>query len=347
LALYKAKAAGRNSCRFFDPHMETTIRERAALEADLRQAIAEQQFHLHYQPQVGIGGRLKGVEALLRWNHPARGSVPLAQFISLAETTGLIVPLGGWVLETACAQLATWASRPELAELTVGVNVSVRQFQQPNFVDQVLATLRRTGADPHRLELELTESMLVENIDDVIEKMFALKSVGVSFALDDFGTGYSSLFYLKRLPLDRLKIDRSFVRDVLTDPNDAAIVKTIVALARSLGLGVIAEGVETSAQRDFLASSGCHSYQGFFFSRPLPAKRLEQLACDTWHHLPALVATVAELSSPVSSQLPITLPDLTRGDAGPAVTAKSAARSGESRSGVTVAADDRVVPELA
>lgn len=278
LAMYKSKEAGRNTLRFFDPDMETAVMNRAALEKDLREAVQEKQFLLHYQAQVVGAGRLTGAEVLVRWQHPLRGTVPPAEFIPLAEETGLILPLGYWVLETACAQLAAWAARPEMAHLTVAVNVSAHQFSQSDFVDQVLAVLHRTGADPQRLKLELTESLLVGNVQNIIEKMFALKAKGVGFSLDDFGTGYSSLSYLRRLPLDQLKIDQSFVRDVLSDPNDAAIAKTIVALAQSLGLGVIAEGVETEAQRDFLASSGCHAYQGYIFSRPLPLEDFEAFA---------------------------------------------------------------------
>jgi diguanylate cyclase (GGDEF)-like protein/PAS domain S-box-containing protein len=275
LAMYKAKAAGRNTVRFFDPDMESSVVARAALENDLRQAIEEKQFVLHYQAKVVGDGRLTGAEALVRWLHPERGLVPPAEFIPTAEETGLILPLGQWVLHTACTQLALWAARPEMADLTLAVNVSAQQFRQPDFVDRVLTVLKSTGADPRRLQLELTESMLVANVEDIIEKMYALKSKGVRFALDDFGTGFSSLSYLKRLPLDHLKIDQSFVRDVLSDPNDAAIARTIIALAQSLGLGVIAEGVETAAQRDFLANAGCYAYQGYFFSRPLSLEGFE------------------------------------------------------------------------
>ena len=278
LAMYKAKAAGRNMYRFFDPSLESTVKERAALEEDMRRAVDDAQFLLHYQPQVAGDGRLIGAEALVRWQHPQRGLVSPGEFISLAEETGLILPLGRWVLETACTQLAAWARRPAMAHLTVAVNVSARQFRQPDFVDQVFAALAITGANPKRLKLELTESLLVSNVEEVIEKMFALKAKGVGFSLDDFGTGYSSLSYLKRLPLDQLKIDQSFVRDILVDPNDAAIAKTIIALAQSLGLAVIAEGVETDAQRDFLAGAGCHTYQGYFFSRPLPLQAFENFA---------------------------------------------------------------------
>jgi diguanylate cyclase (GGDEF)-like protein len=277
LAMYKAKADGRNAFRFFDPSMLAVMMERTALESDLREAVRGGHLLLHYQAQVVGDGRITGVEALARWPHPRRGMVSPAQFIPLAEETGLILPLGQWVLRTACSQLAAWADRPETAHLTIAVNVSAHQFGQPDFVDQVLATLRETGASPHRLKLELTESLLVANVGQLIEKMSALKAQGVGFSLDDFGTGYSSLAYLKRLPLDQLKIDQSFVRDVLTDPNDASIARTIIALAQSLNLGVIAEGVETAAQRDFLAASGCHSYQGYFFSRPLPLKDFERL----------------------------------------------------------------------
>jgi len=223
---------------------------------------------------------------LLRWKHPQRGMVSPAEFIPLAEETGLILRLGHWVLETACRQLVQWAGQAHLSHLTVAVNVSVHQFRQADFVDQVLAVLADTGANPQRLKLELTESLLVDNVEEIIEKMAALKAWGIGFALDDFGTGYSSLSYLKRLPLDQLKIDQSFVRDVLMDPNDAAIARTIVALANSLGLGVIAEGVETVAQRDFLARHGCHAYQGYLYSRPLPLAEFEALAQRVGSALP-------------------------------------------------------------
>jgi diguanylate cyclase (GGDEF)-like protein/PAS domain S-box-containing protein len=277
IAMYKAKDAGRNAFRFFDPAMESAVKERIFLEQDLRRALEHKEFLLHYQPQVSGEGRTTGAEVLVRWQHPQRGMVSPAAFIPLAEETGLILPLGNWVLETACTQLVCWATREDTAGLTLAVNVSARQFRQSDFVDQVTALIKRTGANPQRLKLELTESMLVEDVEEVIKKMLALKAFGVSFSLDDFGTGYSSLSYLKRLPLDQLKIDQSFVRDVLSDPNDAAIARTIVALAQSLGLGVIAEGVETEAQRDFLANAGCHTYQGYFFSRPLPVDDFEQL----------------------------------------------------------------------
>ena len=242
----------------------------------MREALVQQQFVLYYQPQVGGAGQLIGVEALVRWQHPQRGLVSPAEFIPVAESSGLILPIGQWVLETACAQLSAWASQPEIATLTVSVNVSAHQFLHRNFVAQVLAALRQSGAPPARLQLELTESVLVTNVEDIIEKMTVLKAAGVSFSLDDFGMGYSSLSYLKRLPLDQLKIDQGFVRDILVDPNDAAIAKMVIALGDSLGLEVIAEGVESEAQRDFLAAHGCHTYQGYLFGRPLPLAALEE-----------------------------------------------------------------------
>lgn len=278
LAMYKSKEAGRNTLRFFDPNKELAVMKRAGMENDLRRAIDEKQFVLHYQAQIAGENHITGAEVLLRWEHPQRGKVTPAEFIPLAEETGLILILGKWVLETACARLVVWADQLEMADLTIAVNVSANQFRHPDFVDLVLNILKKTGANPRRLKLELTESLLIADVEDTIEKMFALKAKGICFSLDDFGTGYSSLSYLKRLPLDQLKIDQSFVSDILTDPNDAAIARTIVALGQSLGLGVIAEGVETEAQRNFLAVSGCHAYQGYFFSQPLPVEGFEKIA---------------------------------------------------------------------
>ena len=225
--------------------------------------------------QVTDAGRIIGAEALVRWNDPMRGTVLPGEFITLAEATGLILQLGHWVLETACAQLTLWAGRPDMAQWTIAVNVSARQFHQSDFAAQVMDILRRTGANPNRLKLELTESLLITNVEDVIAKMNALKAQGVGFALDDFGTGYSTLLVLKRLPLDQLKIDQSFVSDILVDPNDAAIARMVVALADSVGLSVIAEGVETAAQRDCLAALGCKAYQGYLFGRPLSISEFE------------------------------------------------------------------------
>jgi EAL domain-containing protein (putative c-di-GMP-specific phosphodiesterase class I) len=253
--------------------MQADVGERSVLEVDLRKALASSQFQLYYQPQVTETGSVTGAEALLRWHHPVRGMVPPDDFIGLAEQTGLIVPLGQQVLEMACAQLAVWARNPETAGLSMSVNVSAQQFGQAEFVPQALAVMERSGAPRHKLklELELTESMLVNDVEDIIGKMTALKAYGVGFSLDDFGTGYSSLSYLKRLPLDQLKIDKAFVRDVLTNPHDAAIARTVVSLGQNLGFAVIAEGVETEGQKVFLADNGCHGFQGDLFSRPLAA----------------------------------------------------------------------------
>ena len=276
-AMYEAKAQGRNIVRFFDPQMQAVVASRTAMEAGLREAVEKDQFVLHYQAQVTEKGQITGVEALLRWLDPKRGMVSPAEFIPMAEETGLILPIGNWVLETACKQLAQWASQPGMAHLTVAVNVSARQIHQSDFVDQLLMTLERTGANPHQLKLELTESMMVEDVEGVIAKMTALQGRGVTFSLDDFGTGYSSLSYLQRLPLQQLKIDQRFVRDILVNSNDAAIARMVIALADSLGLTVIPEGVETEAQMDFLLGLGCHNFQGYLFSRPLPALELEVL----------------------------------------------------------------------
>ena len=275
LAMYEAKAAGRNTHRFFDPGMQQALHARSSLEADLRQSLLRGELFVHYQAVVDHQGHIKGAEALARWNHPERGTISPVEFIPLAEQTGLILPLGQHILHTACQQLVRWAGKQETAHLTIAVNVSARQFRQPDFAAQVLQTLRETGANPKRLKLELTESLLLGDMDDTIERMVQLKHEGVGFALDDFGTGYSSLGYLKRLPLDQVKIDRGFVRDVLTDPNDAAIVRTILALAQSLDLDVVAEGVETAGQLGFLRLHGCEQFQGFLFGRPGPVADVE------------------------------------------------------------------------
>jgi diguanylate cyclase (GGDEF)-like protein/PAS domain S-box-containing protein len=268
-AMYQAKNAGRNTIRFFDPQMQASVSAFVEMEMELRHAVADQQFVLFYQPQVNAVGHVVGSEALVRWNHAERGLVSPLEFIRVAEKSDLILHLGSWILGNACQQLAVWASDPALAHLSVAVNVSARQFQQPDFVQQVLDALHYAGAKPTLLKLELTESMLIDNVTAVIEKMTTLKAHGVRFALDDFGTGYSSLSYLKQLPLDQLKIDRSFVRDVITDPNDAAIARMVIVLADTLGLTVVAEGVETAEQQALLLGQGCQHFQGFYFSRPL------------------------------------------------------------------------------
>ncbi|EYC49843.1 diguanylate cyclase [Hylemonella gracilis str. Niagara R] len=281
LAMYQAKAEGRGTLRFFDPLMQTAISQRAALESALREGLERGQFHVHYQSQDAADGRLIGAEALLRWQHPQRGWVSPGEFIAVAESTNLIVPLGRWVLEQACRTLSSWAARPATAALTLAVNVSARQFHDPAFVPDLRALLAETGAPADRLKLEITESLLINNMEDVVEKMAEIQALGVRFALDDFGTGYSSLAYLQRLPLDQLKIDRSFVRDLESNPNDAAIARTIVALAHSLGLQVVAEGVETEVQRELLGQMGCDACQGYLFGRPDELAVLEQrLAVD-------------------------------------------------------------------
>ncbi|MDO8291474.1 MAG: EAL domain-containing protein [Gallionella sp.] len=276
-AMYQAKTSGRNALRFFDPDMQAALEARATLEADLRRAISQQQLHLFYQIQVNAANQPIGAEALLRWLHPERGLVSPLQFISLAEDTGLILPIGQWVLETACAQIKAWETNPLACELQLAVNVSARQFHQPDFVEQVRTALNKTGANPSRLKLELTESVALGNIDDTIVKMCDLNKAGVRFSMDDFGTGYSSLSYLTQLPLDQLKIDLSFVRNIGIKPTDAVIVQTIISMGNSLGMEVIAEGVENEEQRDFLERNGCHAYQGYLFSKPVPIEEFEAL----------------------------------------------------------------------
>ncbi len=275
LAMYQAKTTGRNTLCFFDPVMQATVNANAALTSDLHTGLRERQFLLYYQPQLDRRGRVIGVEALLRWQHPERGLVSPVDFIPMAEETGLILPLGQWALATACEQLAEWARQPLTAALSIAVNVSVRQFRHPEFVDGVIAEIKRTGIPPKRLKLELTESLLADGMEITLAKMGTLKALGVTLALDDFGTGYSALSLLKLLPLDQLKIDRAFVADVLSDRSDAAISRTIITLAHSLNLEVMAEGVETQAQRDFFIAEGCEHFQGDLFSKPLPIKALE------------------------------------------------------------------------
>ena len=270
LAMYQAKEAGRNGVRFFEQTMQADITARSRLEHELYTAVEDDQFRLYYQPQIDAAGRCIGVEALIRWQHPARGFVSPASFIPLAEDTGLILPIGHWVLREACARLLAWQDDLTTAHLTIAVNVSAQQFRLPVFVEELASLIRFTGANPARLKLEITESMLLDNLDDAIAKISALRALGISFSLDDFGTGYSSLSYLKRLPVDQVKIDQSFVRDVLVDANDAAICRAVIALGKSLGLKVIAEGVETAEQWAFLAAEGCDEAQGYLYARPLP-----------------------------------------------------------------------------
>ncbi|MGD9774939.1 bifunctional diguanylate cyclase/phosphodiesterase [Diaphorobacter sp.] len=277
IAMYQVKTNRGNSVCFFDPAMQVAINRRARLEADLQAALDADQFLLHLQPQFSQGGTMMGAEALIRWQHPERGLVPPAQFIGVAEDGELIVPMGRWVLRTACQLLARWQGQEGLSTLSLSVNVSARQFRQPDFVDLVLQQLQHTGAPAHRLELELTESLVLEDVQDSIAKMHQLRTKGVRFALDDFGTGYSSLAYLTRLPLHRLKIDQSFVHHLGERHIDDVVVQTILGMARNLELEVVAEGVETQAQRDFLAQHGCDMYQGYLFARPMPVDEFEAL----------------------------------------------------------------------
>jgi diguanylate cyclase (GGDEF)-like protein/PAS domain S-box-containing protein len=275
LALYRVKVQGGNAMCFFDPAMQTQFASRAALKADLRKALKNRQFELHYQPQVDVNGYVTGAEALLRWRHPRGGMVPPSEFIPLAEEAGLIMELGRWVLQTACSRLARWAPLPQMERIGISVNVSLRQFLDSNFVTLVEEVLRESGANPRRLKIEITESSVMEKVDDTIAKMTALKVHGVSFSLDDFGMGYSSLSHLRRLPLDQVKIDQSFVKDVVTNVKDASIARTIITLGRNLNLSVIAEGVETREQREFLENEGCYAYQGYLFSDAVAPPQFE------------------------------------------------------------------------
>ena len=278
-AMYQAKTSGRNTLRFFDPDMRTSLEARTTLEADLRHALSQRQLNLFFQIQVNAANQPVGAEALLRWLHPKHGLVSPLQFIPLAEDTGLILPIGQWVLETACAQIKAWEANPLTCKLLLAVNVSARQFHQPNFVEQVREVLIKTGADPTRLKLELTESVVLDNINNAIVKMHELKEIGVRFSMDDFGTGYSSLSYLTQLPFDQMKIDRSFVHNIGIKTTDAVILQTIIGMGNSLGMDVIAEGVENKEQRDFLERNGCYMYQGYLFSKPVPIEEFEALIC--------------------------------------------------------------------
>ncbi|MGR9117517.1 MAG: putative bifunctional diguanylate cyclase/phosphodiesterase [Gammaproteobacteria bacterium] len=277
IAMYQAKQAGCNTFRFFDPEMQSVVEKRLGLEHALRKALPENQLLLYYQIQVDDIGGIQGAEVLLRWKHPDMGLISPVDFIPLAEDTGLIVPIGLWVLENACSHLKRWEKYPNKRHLQLAVNVSARQFKQSDFNQQIANILLRTGADPSRLKLELTESLVLDNVKDTIDKMKKLKQLGVQFSMDDFGTGYSSLSSLKKLPIDQLKIDQSFVRNIDTDPDDAIIVQTIIAMANNLGMAVIAEGVETERQKTFLIQHNCRQFQGYLFGRPVPIEQFELL----------------------------------------------------------------------
>ena len=276
IAMYEAKVQRGNTVRLFDPSMQAAVSARARLVADLKEALPQDQLRLYLQPQFNAEGQVVGAEALLRWQHPGRGLVAPGQFIAVAEESELIVPIGRWVLATACEMLGRWQEQPHLRDVCLSVNVSARQFRQPDFAAQVAQCLDDAGARPHLLELELTESLVLENVVESIAKMHQLRTRGVRFAVDDFGTGYSSLAYLTRLPLHRLKIDRSFVLHLGERSSDDVVVQTILGMARNLELDVIAEGVETQQQRDFLAAHGCSTYQGYLFARPMPVEQFEE-----------------------------------------------------------------------
>jgi EAL domain-containing protein (putative c-di-GMP-specific phosphodiesterase class I) len=275
VAMYRAKEHGRNNYQFYKPDMNARTHELLLLEGKLRQALDLNQLVLYYQPQIDlVSGHLIGMEALVRWQHPEEGLILPDDFIFLAEETGLIVPIGEWVLQTACAQNRAWQERG-YAPIQMGVNISAHQFKQPGFIDMIDQVLERTGLDPEWLMLEITESSIMENVEQTVKVLTDLKARGIQLAIDDFGTGYSSLSYLKRFPITKLKIDRSFIRDITTDPNDAAIAASVIALANTMNMGVIAEGVETKEQLRFLLEKGCDQCQGFLFSRPLPAGKLD------------------------------------------------------------------------
>jgi diguanylate cyclase (GGDEF)-like protein/PAS domain S-box-containing protein len=269
-AMYQAKAAGRGVFRFFDPVMQNHLEQRAALEVELRRALETKgELELYFQAQVDEYEKIRGAELLLRWHHPQRGLIYPQDFIGLAEESGLILQIGDWVLKSAVVQLKVWQEDARLSKLHLAVNVSDKQFRRADFVAKISKLLHTSKIRPELLKLELTESLMLENVSETIEKMGKLKALGVGFSLDDFGTGYSSLSYLKQLPLDQIKIDQAFVRDIISDPNDAAIVVMIIAMSKALGLHVLAEGVESQAQRDFLLANGCHAFQGYLFGKPV------------------------------------------------------------------------------
>lgn len=279
IAMYQAKTDGRNAVRFYDPGMQEAITARVGMEKDLRKAIENGDFQLHYQIQLSSAGQTLGAEVLIRWMHPQRGIISPLNFIPLAEETGLMLPIGQWVLATTCAQLKIWQQNPLTCDLVLAVNVSAVQFHQDDFVEHILTTVAHYDINPTRLKLELTESILIKNMSmsSIISKMQALSKIGIRFSLDDFGTGYSSLQYLKKLPIHQLKIDQSFVRDLITDVSDQVIVRTIITMAHSLDIDVIAEGVETEEQKQYLLDNGCTDYQGYLFSKPLPIEAFEAL----------------------------------------------------------------------
>ncbi|MDD2950824.1 MAG: bifunctional diguanylate cyclase/phosphodiesterase [Sulfuricurvum sp.] len=282
IAMYQAKKSGGNQLLFFDPKMQHALDLRSTMEYELKQALESNQFRLYYQPQIDNLQRVTGVEALIRWEHPQRGLILPDEFIPLSEETGFIIPMGQWVLQSACAQLKAWEADEHTRHLRISVNVSARQFRQKDFVTLLEKTLEMSGANPELLKLELTESLVLENVQDTIEKMDAINRLGVHFSMDDFGTGYSSLSYLAKLPLNQIKIDRSFVRNLPENKNDAMIVRTIITMGIGLEMNVIAEGIETLEQFEFLEAHGCHAYQGYLFGHPLDIDTLSIYLLDNW-----------------------------------------------------------------
>ena len=275
LAMYEAKSSGKNTLRFFNKQMADTFTRKAAIESELRSALVRDEFALYYQPQVDDQGNTFGVEALIRWHHPKLGIISPADFIPIAEASGLIIPIGNWVLKSACKQLASWANCPGFQHLSIAVNISARQLIHHEMISSLETYLRESGSDAKKLKLELTETALLENIEEAVNKTIYLNKMGVSLALDDFGVGYSSMTYLQQLRLGQIKIDQSFVRDIPEDSNDAAIAISIIGLAKSFDIDVLAEGVETKAQLEFLMLHGCKKFQGYHFSKPLPIDQFE------------------------------------------------------------------------
>jgi EAL domain-containing protein (putative c-di-GMP-specific phosphodiesterase class I) len=271
--MYQAKNAGRNTIRFYDPHTQAALEARSELEHSLRNAISNQQLHVYFQVQVDQKSRPIGAEALIRWMHPTVGMIFPGQFIPMAEETGLILSIGQWMLESVCKQIKLWETDPLACNLQIAVNVSARQFHQADFVMQINELIKKSGINPSRLKLELTESMVLNDVKDTVVKMNALKQLGLHFSMDDFGTGYSSLSYLTQLPLDQLKVDQSFVRNIGIKPSDSVIIQTIIGMAASLKMESIAEGVETEAQHQFLEKAGCKYYQGYLFGKPVPLEK--------------------------------------------------------------------------
>jgi len=282
-AMYRAKEGGKNSIHFFHPAIQEAADSRIQIENELRRALKNEEFELYFQPQIDANNQLIGAEALIRWQHPEIGIVLPGEFIPVAEESGLIIDIGNWVIESACQQLANWSSK-KIDPPQISINISPRQFRQNDFVSNIDQTLSRYNVDPNKLLIELTEGILFNDIDDAVSKMHAIRSLGVRFSLDDFGTGYSSLAYLQKLPLDHIKIDQTFVRALDQNPNNAAIVETIINMGHNLNLKVIAEGVESKGELNVLKRMNCGEFQGYYFYKPLPITQFEALLQPTTRH---------------------------------------------------------------